>query len=67
MKIKVNITYTEEEIQTMINTLTILSDIVDDENVPTQIQTLASDAFDKVSKILGQDKNGELAMDDEGW
>ena len=67
MKTKVSITYTEKEIQTMIDTLTILNEIVDDENVPIQIQTLATDAFDKVSKILGQDKNGELAMDDEGW
>jgi uncharacterized protein (UPF0147 family) len=67
MKIKVSITYTEEEIQKMIDTLAILSEMVDDENIPTQLQTLAADAFDKVSKILGQDKNGELAMNDEGW
>lgn len=70
MIIKLAVNYTEDEIDTMIQTLNFLSDIIDnsDEGARTiDLIQWSSDAFENLAKILCLDPKGEEAFHKDGW
>lgn len=70
MQVTLGIKYTEEEINSMINTLNLLSDIA--ENREEEARTVdmiqwASDAFANLSYLLCLDPSGERMFHNNGW
>lgn len=67
MVIKTVVNYTQDEINSMINTLHLLSDILNDQAVRADMQTKANNAFEDVADLLCLDEDGELAFHRQGW
>lgn len=66
MKIQTVVTYTESEICSIIDTLTILANI-DEETATSNMQNKANSAFENLAELLCLDKEGEKAFHHEGW
>lgn len=67
MKVQTVVTYTESEICSMIDTLTILANIVNDQTATSTMQNKANSAFEDLAELLCLDKEGEKAFQHEGW
>lgn len=67
MTIKTIINYTTEEIYSMINVLTLLSDMLDDNNATAEMKQRANTAFEDLANLLCLDKEGKNAFEREGW
>ena len=70
MKVKMVTEYTEEEINNMINTLQLLSTIVDNREEEARTVDMiqwASDAFANLSYLLCLDPRGERMFHNNGW
>lgn len=67
MVIKTVVNYTQDEIDSMINTLHLLSDILNDQAARADMQTKANNAFEDVADLLCLDEDGELAFHQQGW
>ena len=70
MKIKLVVNYTEDEMDTMIKTLSFLSDIIDnpdEEKRTLDLIQLSSDAFENLAQVLCLDPKGEKAFHNNGW
>lgn len=67
MVIKTVVNYTQDEINSMINTLHLLSDILNDPVASADMQKKANNAFEDVADLLCLDEDGELAFHRQGW
>jgi len=67
MKVQTVVTYTESEICAMIDTLTILANIVNDLTATSTMQNKANNTFEDLAYLLCLDKEGEKAFRHEGW
>lgn len=67
MKVQTVVTYTESEICSIIDTLTILANIVNDQTATSNMQNKANGAFEDLADLLCLDKEGEKAFQHEGW
>lgn len=70
MKVKMVTEYTEEEINNMIDTLQLLSTIVDNREEEARTVDMiqwASDAFANLSYLLCLDPRGERIFHNNGW
>lgn len=67
MKITTTISYTDNEINAMIDTLTTCSLIIDDENAGSDLAQRAEDAFEQIAKMLCLDPIGERVFHNNGW
>lgn len=67
MKVQTVVTYTESEICSIIDTLTILANIVNDQTATSTMQNKANGAFEDLADLLCLDKEGEKAFQHEGW
>lgn len=67
MVIKTVVNYAPDEIGYMINTLYLLSNIINDEVASTDMQQKATNAFENVADILCLDEDGEMAFHKQGW
>jgi len=67
MVIKTVVNYTQDEINSMINTLHLLSDILNDQVASADMQKKANNAFEDVADLLCLDEDGELAFHRQGW
>ena len=67
MVIKTVVNYAPDEINSMINTLHLLSDIIDDQVASADLQRIANSAFEDVADILCLDEDGEMAFHKQGW
>lgn len=67
MVIKTVVHYAPDEINSMINTLNLLSNIINDQVASADMQQKATNAFEDVSDILCLDEDGEMAFHKQGW
>jgi len=67
MVIKTVVKYAPDEINSMINTLYLLSNIINDKVASADMQKKANSAFEDVADILCLDKDGEMAFHQQGW
>jgi hypothetical protein len=67
MVIKTVVNYAPDEINSMINTLNLLSNIINDQVASADMQQKATNAFEDVSDILCLDEDGEMAFHKQGW
>jgi hypothetical protein len=67
MVIKTVVNYTQDEINSMINILHLMSDILNDQAARADMQTKANNAFEDVADLLCLDEDGELAFHRQGW
>jgi len=67
MVIKTVVNYAPNEINSMINTLNLLSNIINDQVASADMQQKATNAFEDVSDILCLDEDGEMAFHKQGW
>lgn len=70
MKIKLVVNYTEDEINTMIKTLSFLSDIINNSDEGVKAVDLIQwsfDAFKNLASVLCLDPKGEKAFHNNGW
>lgn len=67
MKVQTIVTYTQTEICAMIDTLTVLANIVNEETATSTMQNKANTAFEDLADLLCLDKEGEKAFQHEGW
>lgn len=67
MVIKTVVNYAPDEINSMINTLRLLSNIIDDQVASADLQRIANSAFEDVADILCLDEDGEMAFHQQGW
>lgn len=67
MVIKTVVNYAPDEINSMINTLHLLSNIIDDQVASADLQRIANSAFEDVADILCLDEDGERAFHQQGW
>lgn len=67
MVIKTVVNYAPDEINSMINTLHLLSNIIDDQVASADLQRIANSAFEDVADILCLDEDGEMAFHQQGW
>jgi len=70
MKVKMVTEYTEEEINSMIDTLQLLSQILDNHEEEARTVDMiqwASDAFANLSYLLCLDPKGERMFHNNGW
>jgi len=67
MKCKTVIEYTSSEINTIVNTLGILSDIFDEETASLDVKQEADQAFKSLSTLLLLSPEGEEEFHANGW
>ena len=67
MTIKTVVNYTPEEIYSMINVLTFLSNMLDSDTATAEMKQRANTAFEDIAELLCLDKEGEDALEREGW
>jgi len=67
MQVQTVVTYTESEICSMIDTLTILANLINDPTATSTIQNKANSAFEDIADLLCLDKEGEKAFQHKGW
>ena len=68
MKIEFTVTYTPEEIQTMLATLKLLCEFDrDDRPIPQSICNNVDKAFDGLAELICLDPEGRKAYEHEGW
>ena len=67
MVIKTVVNYAPDEINSMINTLNLLSNIINDQVASADMQQKATNAFENVADILCLDEDGEMAFNKQGW
>lgn len=68
MTVKTVVTYTNEEVHMMIDTLNFLANIVDgDETATPEIKQKADEIFGLLADLLCLDENGRQAFEYEGW
>lgn len=67
MVIKTVVNYAPDEIGFMINTLYLLSNIINDQVASADMQQKATNAFENVADILCLDEDGEMAFHKQGW
>lgn len=67
MKVQTVVTYTETEICAMVDALTVLANIVNEETATSTMQNKANTAFECLADLLCLDKEGEKAFQHEGW
>lgn len=67
MTVKTVVNYTTEEIYSMINVLTFLSDMLDNDIATAEMKHRAEIAFEEIAKLLCLDKEGKNAFEREGW
>lgn len=64
MDITINITYSEKEIQTLVDTLMMMDCIRDDEDVPDRIVETAGAVTENLEEILCLDPKGKKALNE---
>lgn len=67
MTVKTVVNYTTEEIYSMINVLTFLSDMLDSDTATTEMKERANTAFEDIAELLCLDKEGKDTFEREGW
>lgn len=67
MVIKTIVSYTQDEINSMITTLHLLANIINDQVASANTQTKANNAFEDVADILCLDEDGETAFHQQSW
>ena len=68
MTVKTVVTYTNDEVHTMIDTLNFLANIVNgDETATPEIKQKADEIFGLLADLLCLDENGRQAFEYEGW
>lgn len=67
MTVKTVVNYTTEEIYSMINVLTLLSDMIDSGIATAEMKQRANTAFEDLANLLCLDKEGKNAFEREGW
>lgn len=67
MVIKTVVNYAPDEINSMISTLHLLSNIINDQVASADLQRIANSAFEDVADILCLDEDGEMAFHQQGW
>lgn len=67
MVIKTVVNYAPDEINSMLNTLYLLDNIINDQVASADMQQKATNAFEEVADILCLDEDGEMAFHKQGW
>lgn len=67
MTVKTVVNYTTEEIYSMINVLTLLSDMIDSNTATAEMKGRANTAFEDIAELLCLDEEGKNAFEREGW
>ena len=67
MKVVNSISLNVIEVESMIATLKVLKEIVDNRDVATEFSDEAADAFDRLSNVLCFSPEGCQAYFNEGW
>lgn len=68
MTVKTVVTYTNDEIHMMIDTLNFLSNVINDNETAThEIKQKADEIFSSLADLLCLDENGRQAFEYEGW
>ncbi len=67
MTVKTVVNYTTEEIYSMINVLTLLSDMLDSDTATEEMKQRANTAFEDISELLCLDEEGKNTFEREGW
>ena len=67
MVIKTVVNYAPDEINSMINTLYLLYNIINDDVASADMQQKATNAFENVADVLCLDEDGEMAFHKQGW
>lgn len=67
MVIKLVTNYATDEIDSMISTLHLLENILNEPSASAEMQRKANSAFEDVAELLCLDEDGEMAFHKQGW